>query len=431
MSKILLDYVFPVSSINPLPQASTAFLKQVGLVCKPKAGQEGNVGEVFECVNMTQVLARTDSANAQQLFNAGMNKVYIILSNDLQLDEVMDSNQNLFFTLLVSDQFNDADLTSNDIVQTAEVKASVKIQDITYTSKLEGVDGNDISIEYADEKDDGSAEVISVTSGAILIHIEAGVTTALAIKEAIEDFSGANAIVQAVVDEGDDSDVQLATDGAVSLEGGVDEVLVQGDGISVGTFKGVIGVSSANQSIVNAQAVIENRCAFLTTIDNGAKNLCFAFGKLLSNQLNWLNQQYVAMPFNDGIDELGEAESLFENKASFVLSDEEFGNVLALFAVGGKAIVAPYILKNLMIDLQSKALTWISANQPSYTLKEASLLETRLQEDVINQYIVKKWISAGVVEISLFQDNFVASGEINVSEPKALWRVFSEMRQTL
>jgi hypothetical protein len=114
------------------------------------------------------------------------------------------------------------------------------------------------------------------------------------------------------------------------------------------------------------------------------------------------------------------------------LNDDEFGKRLALFAAGGKAIVAPYILKNIRIDLQSAALSWISGNQPQYTIKEATLLEARLQEDVINQdYIDRNLITDGTIAISLVNSNFIATGSINVSEPKALWRVSNEMRQTL
>jgi septum formation topological specificity factor MinE len=80
--------------------------------------------------------------------------------------------------------------------------------------------------------------------------------------------------------------------------------------------------------------------------------------------------------------------------------------------------------------MQSAALSYISGNQPAYTKKEAALLEDELQK-VIQSYIDRDLIEAGVVEVELLQDNFVASAEINVSEPKALWRIFGEMRQTL
>jgi hypothetical protein len=38
MAKILLDYLFPITAIEPTPAASTAFLKQVLVVAKPKDG---------------------------------------------------------------------------------------------------------------------------------------------------------------------------------------------------------------------------------------------------------------------------------------------------------------------------------------------------------------------------------------------------------
>ncbi len=138
------------------------------------------------------------------------------------------------------------------------------------------------------------------------------------------------------------------------------------------------------------------------------------------------------MPVDEAITLLGDAETLFDDRISFVLHDDEFGNRLGLFAAGGIAIVAPYILKNLRIDLQSRALQWITANEPQYTLKESALLETRLQQDVINQYIdVRGWITAGTIEITLVQQNFVANGDINVAQPTALWRVVNQMQETL
>jgi hypothetical protein len=136
------------------------------------------------------------------------------------------------------------------------------------------------------------------------------------------------------------------------------------------------------------------------------------------------------MPFEDEIASLGAANTLFDDKISFVLSDDEFGKRLGLFAAGGKAIVAPYIVKNLQVDIQSRALSYISGNMPSYTLTQASLLEDELQK-VIDSYIERSWISAGVIEVKLEQENFVASAYINIAEPKALWRIFGQVKQTL
>lgn len=202
------------------------------------------------------------------------------------------------------------------------------------------------------------------------------------------------------------------------------------DDLDVGAWKGVIGVSSDDLTYLEEQAAIENRCAFFGNSTNKAKNMAFAFGKMLSNSLNWVNQQYITMPFGDGIETLGEANNLFDEKISFVISDSEFGQRLGLFACGGKAIVAPYIIRNFEIDVQSRALAYISGNQPGYTKTQAALLEDEIQR-VPDLYIDRQWIEAGTVEVKLEQDNFVASAYMNLSEPKALWRVFGELRQTL
>lgn len=430
MAKILLDYVFPISVVESIPQASTAFLKQAALVCKPKSGQDGNVGQLFECTNMTAVATRTDNAEAQQLFNAGMTKVYILLANDLDLETYLETHKNKFFTLLISSDFTDADIETGTQITTPGVKSEKKIQDILYRAKDAGSDGNSITINY----DTGGtspidADDVSVAGSAITIQIEDGVSTAAEIAAAVEAKAEADALVEAIVDEGDETDPQDVFDSAVALEGGVTEVTDDGDGLAAGTYDGVIGVASDDEELLEDQAVISKRSAWFAKSANGAKNMLYAFGKLLSNLVNWRNQQYVEMPFGDDVNELGDANSLFDKKISFVIEDDEFGKRLGLFAAGGKAIVAPYILKNLRIDLQSAALSWIGLNQPQYTIKEATLLEQRLQEDVINAYIARGWIESGTIEISLQQENFVASGEISVPTPKALWRVFNEMTE--
>lgn len=413
MAKILLDYVFPITVITPTPAASTGFLKRVALVCKPKTGQEVNVGQLFACTNMTQVAARTDNQNAEQLFNGGLSHVFILLADDLDLAAYMTTHAGEFYTVIVSDDFDDDDIGG--------VKASLVHDDLTFTAALVGEGGNDIEIVLADATTAGS-ETVSVVGTVITIGIQAGVSTATQVKAAIDNSEEALALISVAI-TGTASSPQTAM---------VQTPLANGsDPIDVGTFDGVTAISSNDAEFCAAQVALTNRCAFFTSAINGAKNMCFAFGALLSNPSNWLNQQYISMPFNDGVDELGEANALFDDKVSFVIHDDEFGNRLALFAVQGKAIVAPYILKNLRIDLQSRALQWISQNMPQYTLKEASLLETRLQEDVIQSYIDRAWIESGTVIISLVQSNFVANGAISVPQPKALWRVLGQMTETV
>lgn len=309
--KILLDYLFPITAIEPTPAASTAFLKQVLVVGKPKGGV--TPGTIVLCTSTTEVEAQLDTADAAEaaeLFAAGMTRVYVLPSSDLDLDAELASPD--FYTILITSGFTDSNVTGADF----------------------------------------------------------------------------------------------------------------------GTFPGVIGVASTDDTFLATQAAISKRCAFHMNSTNKAKNMFYAFGKLLSNSLNWKNQQYVEMPLADDVTTLGKANTLFDDRISFVISDDEFSKRLSMFAAGGKAITAPYIERNLQIDMQSKALQYISGNQPGYTKTQAALLEDELQK-VIESYFEKDWIEAGKIEITLAEDNFVASGEINIAEPKALWRIFGEMRASL
>lgn len=413
-SKILLDYVFPISLIPSVPAASTAYLKQVCVVAKPKSGQEGNVGTIYECVSMTEVAARTDNTNAQQLFNAGMTKVYVLLATHLDMATALLNGIGVFYTLLISDDFVDEDVDT-------EAATLVK-GNLTFTAKNTGGPGNLISVEFLDTASAG-AEVVTVTGNKISVTMEDGVSTATQLKTAIDAKTEAMALI---------NPVEIASgQGATAQAAFAEDNLEGGSGMAFGTWDGVVGYSSQDATVADTFGTVANQCAFFSNVTNKAKNMFYAFGKLLS-AATWSNQQYITMPFNDDIDELGEAEGLFDDKTSFVLNDLEFGNKLGLFCVGGEAIVKPYISKNIRINVQSRALQWIAANQPNYTIKNASLLQKRLQEDVINKlYIETGLITDGIIGVSIVNDNFVATGSINIAKPKALWRISGEMRETL
>ncbi len=440
MAKILLDYFMPITVIEPIPAASTAFLKQVCVVAKPNEASEELVGTISLCVSTAEVAVLTDNTNSDRLFAAGMTKVYILLAEDLDLADGLLTEAGEFFTVLISDDFEDSDLEgiggTPAVPEVPAVAASLKVEDILYTAKVAGVAGNAITITYTDTNTGGAASVV-VTTTDIVVSIEAGVTTAQTIADAIEDEEDSDDLVTVVVDAGDETDPQAVLT-ETPLANGADLVpevpAVPGSGsLDVGAFDGVVGFSSDDGETAATFAATENQVGFFEGDGgNGADNMFYAFGKLLSNLSDWTNQQYIAMPVDDEIENLGTANQLFDDKVSFVLTDEEFGSRLALFAVGGKAIVSPYIKKNLRVDLQSRALTWISANQPQYTLTNAALLEQRLQEDVINQkYVQTQWIEKGVVDITLVEENFVGTAEINITEPSALWRIFGNMQSTL
>jgi hypothetical protein len=428
---ILLDYFFPITSIEPTPAASTAFLKQVCVVAKPKSGQEGNVGTIYSCSSMTAVAARTDNAEAQQLFDAGMSKVFVLLASDLYLSTFLEGHESDFFTLLISSDFSDADITPTAASGTVTISSYANLVSGThdvvtvcgqaFTAQAGAATLGTATFQAATSNDATAASLAAqinshaVTS--VLVHAVA--VSAVVTITALNTGSGGNALTLGYTDN--DTNVG-ATKSGTTLSGG--------DGLFAGAFVGVIGIASTDDTINATRAATANYCAFHTTSSNKAKNMFYAFGKLLSNSLDWKNQQFITMPIADDVDTLGDANGLFDDKVSFVLDDSEFGKRLGLFAQGGKAIVAPYIKRNLQIDMQSSALSYVSGNQPAFTKVQAALLQDEL-EKVMQAYIDRQWIEAGTVSVTLEEENFVAAGAIDIAEPGALWRIFGEMTETL
>lgn len=439
MANTLLDYFFKITAINPTPAASTAFLKQVCLVVAPKdVGVTRGVPVL--CTSNAAVALLTNNTEAAQLFNAGMTRVYILPMDDLDLADVMDVYGTDFFTVLISSDFDkdDVEETQAQGVFTVSSYANLvsgtadklTVAGVEFTFQAGAVTLGQALIQAATSNNATAASIVAqinghATAGALVVASAVGAVVTVKAKN---PGSAGNDIAASYTDN--DTNVGGAWTG---LSGGK---LAGGDGLFLGVFDGVVGISSSDMTFLETQAAIEKRCAFYTSGTNYAKNMCYAFGKMLSNSLDWTNQQYIQMPFADDIDEVGEAENLFDLKISFVLTDSgQYGNRLALFCAGGSAIVAPYILRNLEIDMQSKALQYVSANQPAYTKKHAALIEDELDK-VINGsqdargYVQKGWIEEGSVEVLLEQDDFVASSNIAVKKPRALWRITGEMRQS-
>lgn len=431
---ILLDYFFPITAIEPTPAASTAFLKQACVVANPKSGQEANVGTIFECTSMAAVAVRTDNLEAQQLFNAGMNKVFVLLADDLDLADFLEGHESDFFTLLISSDFTDAevDLAAASGVVTISSYANlvsgtddvVTVAGVAFTAQVGAAVLGAATFQAATSNDATAASLAAQINAhaTVSASVIATVVNAIVTITAVEEGSAGNDIGLTYTDNDTNVGAVISSVTANKLDGGA--------GLLVGQFKGVIGISSTDDTKNATRAATSLYCAFHTTSSNKAKNMFYAFGSMLSNSLNWLNQQYITMPFADDVDTLGEAEALFDDKVSFVIDDTEFGKRLGLFCQGGKAIVEPYIKRNLQIDMQSAGLSYVSGNMPAYTKVQAALLEDELNKVVLS-YIDRQWIEAGTVEVLLEQSNFVASGYINIAEPKALWRIFGEMRQTL
>ncbi len=438
MAKILLDYFFKIIAINPTPAASTAFLKQACLVVKPKGGYAGAIGTPVLCTTNAQIAAITDNVEGQQFLNAGLSRIYILPVDDLWLEDFLAAAPavNKFFTLVISSDFSDGEITQSaadgtvTITDFADLVSgtddALTIEGVAFVAQATAATLGDATFQAATSNEATAASLAAqinahpTVKNLVFAEAEGAVVTLTAV---VGNFWDGNDIDVSYTDN--DTNVGLTLGG---LSGGK---LAGGTGLFVGPFAGVVAGASTDSSFAATMAAKENYSWFKTNVTNKTKNCCYAFGKLLSNPSDWKNQQYVTVPFDDGVNILGDADALFDDKVSFVISDEEFGTRLALFAVGGKAIVAPYIIRNLEIDLQSKGLQYVSANQPGYTLTQAALLEDELQKVIDGDglengnpgYVGKGWITSGKVEVTLPNDNFVAGATISVPTPRAMWRI--------
>lgn len=427
MSNLLLDYAFKVNTITPASPASTGFLKKLCVVVKP-LNSGITTGVATLCTTQSQIAAKTANLEAQQALNAGLSGVYILPMHDLNLSEALEDMDTTFYTVVISSDFDDEN-TDNPATGTVTITSYANLVDtgndeitvggVTFVAQSGAATLGTATFQAA------SSNNSTATSLAAQINAHAdldGIVTASANSAVVTIEAvtrGGNGIALTYSDEG------TATVGAtvVAMAGGTAE-------LDKGTFGGVVALYSDDAETAAGYAAVEKQVGFYGNSTNKAKNMIYAFGKMLSNSSDWKNQQFITMPLNDGVAALATAETYFDDKISFVISDTDYGNRLALFAVGGKAIVAPYIIRNLEVDMQSAALVWISANQPAYTPANAALLQNELQKKV-DLYISRGWIEAGTVAITLEESNFVASGDINVSEPNALWRVVASLSQTL
>jgi hypothetical protein len=88
--------------------------------------------------------------------------------------------------------------TNKSTAVTCSVAATLAVQDLTYTAKLLGAEGNLISITYTSGATAG-AEVVTVSNNAITVQIAAATTTANQIKTLIERSTTASALVSVAV----------------------------------------------------------------------------------------------------------------------------------------------------------------------------------------------------------------------------------------
>jgi hypothetical protein len=282
---LLLDYAFPIEAIEALAEPSKAYLNRVCVIAKPKSGQESNVGTIFQCLSMSDVAVRTTNTNAQQLFNAGLTQCYVLLANDLDLSTYL-ATAKTFFTVLISDDFNKDDIIAN------QAQGVFTVSDYTHftQSGIDTITINGVVLTAQDgavvagEPTFRAATSNNATATSIVAQINAHPT----LKNVVIASTINNVITVKAKDAGSAGNLITAVytnNGGTAggaWSGLVSGKLTGGDGLFLGTWNGVVGVSSDNLAFLEAQAVITKRTAFFGNATNGAKSMFFAFGKLLA-----------------------------------------------------------------------------------------------------------------------------------------------------
>jgi hypothetical protein len=78
-----------------------------------------------------------------------------------------------------------------------------------------------------------------------------------------------------------------------------------------------------------------------------------------------------------------------------------------------------------------ETVNWIALNTPQYTIADCSILAQYLKGRIIDDYISRRLISGGSVDITTeVGGNFMATGKIEIPKPSALWRVHANLYNT-
>ena len=112
MKDILLNYVMKVDAYAPTPAASTAYIKKVLCIVKPV--ENGDTGTITECTTKAEVQALTNSS-CYKMLEAGMNSIFVLPTNTLDVDAIIDATDKQFFTVLIDGSFDSTDIAELDL----------------------------------------------------------------------------------------------------------------------------------------------------------------------------------------------------------------------------------------------------------------------------------------------------------------------------
>lgn len=196
----------------------------------------------------------------------------------------------------------------------------------------------------------------------------------------------------------------------------------------------VLGWHTTTKADAKDAAAGDDVCAFYDAVDTNGILMYRAFGQFLS-QNTWKNLQLTRLDASDtyGITDLGVANELFDAGVSFALTDPEYKTCLALFAAGKKTIVAPYVLRQSRIQTQSLFVQYLSLRNPNYTIREAGMIESYLNNNLNQIYVQTDMVEKLRITVDLdpTTDDWYVAGVLQVRKPRAIWRMKLDFYQDI
>lgn len=202
-------------------------------------------------------------------------------------------------------------------------------------------------------------------------------------------------------------------------------------------FPAVPGWKGVKVSVTSTQAdyalaATKNSCVFHAESTLDSYNPLLAIGRLLSAAA-WRNQQYIDSTSNVGaVQTLGKCETLFDERVSFWLEDDDNGNRLGFFVAGGKSITTPYIEKEIELTMQYDMANFLTANQSFNVAVERAHLE-RIGNKVITNNLERGYLDpdgVNTIKVTPSEEEFIVNGNLTTSPSVALWRVKMDAYQT-
>jgi hypothetical protein len=421
---ILLDYAVSFTAVDPTSTASTAHLRNLGVVVKPPTTPADAV--------ITQAIG--DLVTPAVITLSGFFAEGVILDANFATDLDILGVLAPYTVLAAAPASTVAELWAAEISLITDISATA----VGSTIEVRAADlATDVTITLLTVDDTGALpipdQIVEVTDSEDLANYTEN-------RDVIGAFDGGLTKVYLVIAADAASIPALILDKECmffTVYGSTDYLVAEYETLFA-SWKGNKAVSTSVQSEGAALAIEQGWTVFFedTSIPTEARAYygIFSFGSLLSSN-GWRNQQYIPIQPANGlpVDSLGLANSLFDDRLSFYLTDVEQGTRLSFFVNGGASITKNYVEEELKINMQSTMLQYLSGTQPF------NLLVNRKQLEQVGQTIIDDYIDLGYLDpdgtniliITESQEAFKVFGNLTTKTSEALWRVDIDASQSV